>query len=259
MPGSLIRSMKNIIFGEKTKIADITKDLDTYLSDYSGKGILPVYRQGHENDKFYEMSYTYNVVYFQLSGKPVMDEGEKKNDVYDSYTVRFPAFAEIYVPTNYIVRSPELVNGINNVSQIGDFLFMSNETDENGDGQVMNIVKKYDDTVQRSFIDRNVMSLICREEFLLASPNDELMIYNYLPSEDQALYDKMDLATRKKVYKAYFFENNHLLDDDTYLTIDDSFVAHIKNGSLTAEQTMEIYRDEAEARKIKLQLNLSVG
>jgi len=183
----------------------------------------------------------------QLSNKPEMDEGERKDDVYDNYLIRFPMFIEMYVPINYILRTPELVSGINNISQIGDFLYMSNSTNADADMQVMKIEKEYQNTLKRSFIDYNIYTLVYRDQFLLSSPTDTIDLKTWLNDENMELYNKCEVHERKKLFKIYFFEDDHLLDEDKFVTIDDDFNVIITEGLITANQTIEIYRNDLQA------------
>jgi hypothetical protein len=143
LPEVVITSLKNILYGKDTLFIDIEKDLDEYLMRNSNKMISPVWRDGKKNAKFYELSYIYRAIRFQLTGNIQLDDGDKKDMAYDNYTIRFPAICEFYVPINYVLESPELIpSALGAPSLIDDSLLIDSVPDENNNVQHIDQLKK---------------------------------------------------------------------------------------------------------------------
>jgi len=247
IPNVLINSMKNMLYGESAAMVDIEKDFDKYLYDKSGGGINPVYRNGKRQDKFYEMNYTYRRIYFKLSGKPVMDDGDKKDMVYDNYTIRFPAIVEMYIPINYVVRTPDLIPGaVGGVNAIGDFIVMDKESNDDNMMQVIPIIKKYKDTCSRSYVDKDRLKLIVRDEFAIVEPEDYYDLRIDMTAEDKFIFDSLTTEQRSKCYKILMFEGDAVLSDKYYY-IDDWSIVRIREGNILKTQMIEIYVDPVMA------------
>jgi hypothetical protein len=241
-PEAVAMSIKNILYGKDTPIKDISGDFDSYLFKKSNGGISPVYSGGDANAKYYELEYRYRAVRFQLTGTMQLDDGDKRDMAYDNYTIRFPAIVEFYVPISYMLKCPELVPAaIGRPNLVEDYLVMDPIPDGNNNIQLLKIIKKYKDETHRSHIDNNFY-FVCRDEFSLENGEDYYDIRAAFKDEYLEVFNSLLPEERKACHKVYIYENDLLLDEDKYFSIDyDSWRINIYNGDINRLQMIEIY------------------
>jgi hypothetical protein len=232
-----------MLYGKDIPLKDMEKDLDIYLAKNSNGGITPVWRDGKENAKFYELEYVYAAVRLQLTGTPQLDDGDKKDMAYDNYTIRFPAIVEFYIPINYVLRSPELIpSAIGRPNLVDDFLVMDPIPDKDNNIQILKIIKKYKDNASRSYIDNRQYYLVARDEFALESPEDYYDIRMALCEDYRRVFDSLLPEEKKACHKVYLFENDVLLDEGKYYDFDENtWRLHIHNGDIETIQMIEVY------------------
>jgi hypothetical protein len=241
-PEVVLISLKNMLYGKEVSLKDVDKDLDIYLERNSNGGIMPVWRDGKENAKYYELEYIYQAIRFQLTGTPQLDDGDKKDMAYDNYTIRFPAIVEFYVPINYVLRSPELIpSAIGRPNLIDDFLVMDPVPDKDNNIQVLKIIKKYKDYVTRGYIDKSYY-LVARDEFALEKREDYYDVRVALSEDYRAIFDSLLPEEKKACHKVYLYENDVPLDEGKCYDLDYStWRVHIHNGDIEAIQMIEVY------------------
>lgn len=241
MPNAIICALKNLLYGSSTPMKDVAADYDKYLSDKSLGAIKPVYRNGKAEDKWYELDYLYNRIDFKISGKPQIDDGDKKDLAYDNYTIRFPAVVEYYVPINYVLTTPTLIPGaVGGVSKVEDTMPIDTVTDKNCDIDYLPVIKKYKEEARRCHLDSG-FKLVARDEFALADKEDYYDIRMCMSDSDMKIFDSLTLDQRKECYKILMFEDDVLLDEGKFYTIDDNFVIYIHDGNILKNQMIEIY------------------
>ena len=244
LPTYMMRYLKDILFGETTEYKDISNKMDEYLINYSKDGIKPVYRNNKEDDKFYEMQYIYNRVDFKLTGKPQIDDGTKTGDAADNFTVRFPATVEFYIPTNYVVTSPELIpNLVGGVTEIPDAITLDPVVDNDLNAHVQTVIKKrINDTQKDSLIVPTGYTLMKSVEFALTTENDSFNLIDCVGDENLAKCLKYLIKENKTEYfKFYIYEGINRLDEDVYVTYDKDYNIKIKDGDISKVYTLEIY------------------
>jgi hypothetical protein len=173
------------------------------------------------------------------------DDGDKKDMAYDNYTIRFPAICEFYIPINYVLKSPELIpSAVGKPSLIDDELLIDPIPDENNNVQLLKIIKKYKDEATRCFIDTETFSLIGRDEFVLEKPEDYYDIRSILTQKDRDIFDSLSTEEKKQCFQVYLFEDDVLLDEGKYFTIDyDTWHIIIHQGNINKLQMIEVYAD----------------
>jgi hypothetical protein len=241
-PEVVLISLKNMLYGKEVSLKDVEDDFDAYLDINSNGGIKPVWRDGKENAKFYELQYIYQAIRFQLTGNPQPDDGDKKDMAYDNYTIRFPAIVEFYIPINYVLKSPELIpSAIGQPNLIDDFLVMDPIPDKDNNIQVLKIIKKYKDMARRSYIDKSYY-LVGRDEFALESREDYYDIRSALSDDYQAIFDSLLPEEKKACHRVYLYENDTLLDEGKYYDFDDTnWRVYIHKGDVESLQMIEVY------------------
>lgn len=247
IPNSVIKTLKDDLYGEDAPFDDIDEEFDVYLKKWSYGDIYPVYRNNKEKDKFYELRYTYNRIDLKLSGKPQIDDGDKKDAAYDNYTIRFPAVVEFYIPITYVIRTPKLITGATgSVIKSPDFIKLDDVPDANNDIPIVKVPNAYLDEADRSYIP-NGFSLFSRDEFALASPEDYYDIHWLVDDNENKrnIFDTLTQDQRLQVFKVFVYEDNHLLDEGKYLDIDwDNWIVNIHKGDVIKHQMIELYIDE---------------
>ena len=248
IPNSLIDVLKDRLFGENVPYTEVANDMDEYLNKYSNGGIIPVYKNNNKNDKYYALQYDYKQIDFKMSGKPQLDDGEKKDMSYDNYTIRFPAIIEFYVPITYILRTPKMVIGIGGVYKTPDVIKMDSRVDENNDTQVLKVVKSYKDIAKRCYLDPN-FRLVARDEFALSDKEDYYDIRFAMRESDLIVFNSLTKEQRERCYKVLLFEDDILLDEGKFYDKDDNWIFYIHDGDITKGQMIEIYLDINQAEK----------
>jgi hypothetical protein len=244
-PEAVLMSLKNILYGKETPYKDIENDFNEYLSKTSKGTVLPVWRDGREDSKFYEMSYVYRAVRFNLTGPMQFDDGDKKDMAYDNYTIRFPAITEFYVPINYVLKSPELIpSALGKPNLIDDELLIDSAPDENNNVQLLKIIKKYKDEAERGFIDYDNYTLIKRDEFALEKANDFYDIKSAFSPKDREILTSLSEKEKRTCLKVCVFEDDTLLDEGKYCSVDyKELKVYINHGEVDKLQMIEIYAD----------------
>jgi hypothetical protein len=244
-PEVILTSLKNMLYGKETPFKSIENDLDEYIRQTSKDTIIPVWRDGKEDAKFYELEYVYRAVRFQLTGNIQLDDGDKKDMAYDNYTIRFPAICEFYVPINYVLRSPELItSSIGRPNIIDDELVIDPIPDENNNIQLLKIIKKYKDEATRCYIDDEVLTFIGRDEFALENPEDYYDIRSLLNEKEIIIFDSLSEKEKKHCFKVYVYEDDILLDEGKYCDIDyNTGKVYIHLGEIDKTQMIELYAD----------------
>jgi hypothetical protein len=99
---------------------EIQKDFDNRLVKYSSNQILPKINPNNPNKRYYIYNRTYNQIYFQITAPPNKSDGEKRNEIYDKFTVTAAGFFEIYKPVSWVLKSPDIVDGVlfNDIVQV---------------------------------------------------------------------------------------------------------------------------------------------
>jgi hypothetical protein len=243
-PEVVLTSLKNILYGKETLFKDTENDLDEYIKRNSNGAILPVWRNGKEDAKYYEMSYIYRAIRFQLTGNIQLDDGDKKDAAYDNYTIRFPAITEFYIPINYVLKSPELIpSSIGKPNLIDDELLIDSTPDENNNIQLLKIIKKYKDEAKRGFID-DTLYLVGRDEFVLEKSEDYYNLTSIFNSIDCKIFNSLSETEKKRCFSIYLFEDDTLLDEGKYFTMDyNTWTIHIHHGDVNKLQMIEVYAD----------------
>jgi hypothetical protein len=161
---------------------------------------------------------------------------------YDNYTIRFPAIVEFYIPINYVLKSPELIpSAIGKPNLVDDFIVMDPVPDKDNNIQILNIIKKYKDNAKRSYIDRGYY-LVARDEFALEAIEDYYDIREAFPEDYRVIFDTLLPEEKKSCHKIFLYENDTLLDKDSYYTIDyTTWRVYIHKGDIEALQMIEIY------------------
>lgn len=242
-PSVIINSLRKMLFNTEENVLD--EDFDLYLKRCTNSGIVPVYRNNNKNDKFYEFRWTYSKVDFKITSPISFDEGTKEGDAYENYEIRFPSMIQIYVPVNYVLRSPEIVkDAFSGTTEIGDTIIVDSIEDKDCNIHTIDIIKKYKDSAQRCFIDNSTEILVGRDEFGLTNIEDSYEIIGHVLNGDAlTLFNELTEEQRKKCFRVIFYENDHILDVPKYLTIDDKWIAHIHKGNMYAHQMVEVYMD----------------
>ncbi|MDR1502122.1 MAG: hypothetical protein LBT43_06675 [Prevotella sp.] len=243
-PEAVVMSLKNILYGKDVPLSDIDNDLELYLRKQSNDGILPVWQAGREGSKYYELAYTYSGIRFQLTGAIQLDDGDKREMAYDNYTIRFPAIVEFYVPISYVLKCPELIpSAIGRPNLVDDYLVMDPVPDSDNNIQLLKIIKKYKDEARRCFIDKKYY-LVARDEYSLETKDDYYNIRVAFDKEYLEIFNVLRPDERKACHKVYVYEDDALLDENTYYTIDyDKWCVYIKDGEINKLQMIEIYAD----------------
>jgi hypothetical protein len=241
-PEVVFMSLKNMLYGKKVPVKEVDKDLETYLGHKSKGGILPVWRDGKADAKFYELTYTYKAVRFQLTGNIQLDDGDKKDMAYDNYTIRFPAIVEFYIPINYVLKAPELIpSAAGRPTLIDDELVMDPVPDKDNNIQLLKIIKKYKDTAQRNYKDK-AYYLVGRDEFALEKSEDFYDVRSAFEKDYLEVFDSLLPYEKKDCHTVLLFEGNHLLDTGKYAAMDyTTWRVHIHKGNTQKLQMIEIY------------------
>ncbi len=243
LPTYMMIYLKDILYGEDTKYETIADDMDTYIKKWSKNGIYPVYRNNKKDDKFYEMKYIYNRIDFKMSGKPQMDEGNKSGDAADNFTIRFPAVVEFYIPTNYTVKTPELItNCCGGITEIPDAIKLDTVNDSDLNEHIQTIIKvKEDNLSKQPFLKEDGWTLVNTLEFAITSPNDSFNLLDILDDIDKTSIKYLIQSGNSDLFKFFIYEDKNLLDYGEYYTVDDDFNVFIKNGDVQKQYTLELY------------------
>jgi hypothetical protein len=237
-------SIKNMLYGKEVQFNSVKEDMNKYFSKNSNDGILPVWRDGKKDAQYYELSYTYRAIRFQLTGPIQLDDGDKKDMAYDNYTIRFPAIVEFYVPLNYVLKAPELIpSAIGRPSLIDDVLVIDSVPDKDNNIQLLKIIKKYKDVPRRCYIGDSY-SLIARDEFALENKDDYYDVRTCFDKAYLKIFNDLTNDERKSCHRILMFEKDILLDEEKYFTVDyDEWKVYIKNGDINLLQMIEVYVD----------------
>lgn len=244
LPTYLMRYIKDIMYGENTPYKDIQDEMDFYMKKWSNGGIYPVYRNNKLDDKFYELKYTYHRIDFKMTGKPQLDEGTKTNDAADNFTIRFPASIEFYIPTNYTIRSPDLIiNGNGNVFEVPDAIKMDEVVNNEIESHVQTVIKVHEDTLQiPKYIKESGYKPILSQEFAISMPNDQFSIYDIIENKKdlQICFHCLTEQEIKDNFKFCLFEGNNILEEGEDYTVDNGLYS-IKNGNMIKIFTFQIW------------------
>ena len=241
MPSSLLLQLKTILFGEQTPYTKIHEEFNAYLKEKSKDGIIPVYRNG-KKDVFYEMLVDYRQIDFKLTGKMAVDDGEKKDQVYSNYTIRFPAQAEFYIPHNYILKTPELIPATyNGVYQVPDHITLSDETDSNNRVQVLNVIKKKIENPRKRYLGN--YDFLTSDEFAIETPNDYYEILRLFKNTFSTFYNLLDTKEKSDSFKVFLYEDTVEVDEKQVSMDWDNFIVSFKDCDPTQVFTVEIYID----------------
>ena len=246
LPNSLIDYLKDRLYGE-VPYENVSKEMDEYLKKYSKGAITPVYKNGKVDDKYYAMEYEYKQIDFKISGKAALDDGEKKDQAYDNYTIRFPAVVEFYIPSTYVIRTPSMVINNGGVHTTPDAIDMDTHPTANVSAQVLKISKKYHDLAVRNHIPDDFV-LVARDEFALADSEDYYDIRFIMRENDMLVFNALTPEQRKECYKVLLFEDERLLDEGKYYDMTPDWVFNIHKGDVTKHQMIEIYLNVELAR-----------
>lgn len=242
IPNYLIAAIRNLLYRTNSLTPlpeEAVIEFDNHLKTYSNNGIEPIYFNGEKNKKFYKLNREYNTVYLQMTSPPEMNEGEKRDNIYDKFIINFSGFIEFYVPIACIFNSPELVVG----SIVSPHIFKSLNSDERTNMGVVTMMSTFKDHVMRPLISTDTLKRIHYEEFLLETPEDEINVLSWLPKDDKDFSSLLSVEEFNKLYKVYLYENEYLLDNNIYTFKDSNYKITIKDGNLTAIYTIEIYKD----------------
>lgn len=252
VPMGVIQYIKNVLYGPETSLSEIGTDLDMWLQKYSKGGIVPVYRNNDPNDKFYELRRIYSRVDFMLTGQFQIDEGSKVDDVADNFTIRWPAVTEFYIPTNYVIKTPELVIGAKGINEVSDWLALDSTPNADQNYLVKKIPKAYEDTSEFEPPPPEGMILLGRSEFALEAPEDYYDLH-FLLNEDTEIGDMTRFLTdyllltdeeRKKYTEVRIYRGRYLLTGDKIEhSADDPAVFYIHQGKLDCKYRIEMYYD----------------
>jgi hypothetical protein len=243
-PEVVFISLKNMLYGKEVPTKEIQNDMDVYLANNSNGGILPVWRDGKKESKYYELNYTHRAVRFQLTGNIQLDDGDKRDMAYDNYTVRFPAIVEFYIPINYVLRAPELIpSAIGRPNLIEDSLLMDPVPDKDNNVQLLKIIKKYKDRARRGYMNEDYY-LIGRDEFALEKKEDYYDIRSIFDERYLKIFDLLTNEEKISSHKILVFEKDVLLDEGKYFSIDyDEWRIYIHDGNIELLQMIEVYAD----------------
>jgi hypothetical protein len=118
---------------------------------------------------------------------------------------------------------------------------MDNIPDADNNIQLLRIIKKYKDEARRGFID-NTLYLITRDEFALEKGEDYYDVRVAFEKEYLEIFNSLLPDERKACHKICLFENDILLDEGKYYTIDyDKWIIHIHKGEINKIQMIEVY------------------
>jgi hypothetical protein len=238
--------LKDRLYGE-VPYENVSEEMDEYLKKYSKGAITPVYKNGKADDKYYAMEYEYKQIDFKISGKAALDDGEKKDQAYDNYTIRFPAVVEFYIPSTYVIRTPSMVINNGGVHTTPDAIDMDTHPTASVSAQVLKISKKYHDLAVRNHIPDGFV-LVARDEFALADSEDYYDIRFIMRDNDMLIFNALTPEQRKECYKVLLFEDERLLDEGKYYDMTPDWVFNIHKGDVTKHQMIEIYLNVELAR-----------
>lgn len=246
MPNYLMDFLRQSLYGEdesEVPIDNIDEDFANYVKTHSDQMIYQVFKNNKEKDKYFELKYTYNQVDFRLTGKPQMDEGQKAGEAADNFLIRFPAEVQFYVPTNYIIKLPELVsNGVGGTFQVPDYLKLDQESNNDLDDHVMKVIKHFeDDLFKETSLNEKGWDLVLKQEFTIMDSEDYFNITDIMPDNLYKIFEFLTPEERKENFRVYVYENRRILDKDKYLTIDDDWNIMIHNGDVLKVHEVEIY------------------
>ncbi len=252
LPDYLITLLKDILYGEEIPFKAVFDDFSQYLEKYSDKGMYPVFRNNNKDDFYYEHKYIYNQVDFRLTNKPQMDEGNKTNDAPDTFTVRFPAEVQFYIPSNYIIKCPEMIpNGVGHTFVMPDVLKLDSVTNKDLNYSVKKVIKRNEDNVMRQpdLYDMGWDKYL-RYEFTLSEKEDGFNLKDVLNKHCNIIVGYLESKKRLDLMKVYLYEGNRILDDGKYFEMDENLNCFIHDGNLLKVHLLEVYFKTNDINKL---------
>lgn len=254
MPDIIIKYIKDILYGEDTPWENCEKDLAKYLPLYSDNMIHRMYRNGKEDQKYYEMTWLYNRIDFRLSGKPQIDDGDKDNDAPNNFLVRFPCEVEFYIPTNYTVKTPELVmNGIGGIWEAPDAIKMDQVENSDLNDHVQTIIKTdaEDNLMRNPHLYEDGWDKVFSTEFAITDVEDNFNIVEAVDENLRKIIENLTVEQRQKYILIQLYEDMWLLDEGKYMDIDwNTGTINIHEGDILKVHTLEVYLAINEIEKI---------
>ena len=252
MPDYLMTLLKDMMYGPEMEFDKVFDDFAKYIKDHSDNGVYPVYRNNNKDDKYFEMKYIYRQVDFRLSGKPQMDEGNQKDNASDLYTVRFPAEIQFYIPSNFIIKCPEMIpNGVGHTFVMPNVLKLDSVSDNELYHHVKNVIKRVEDefVMKEPLLWEKGFDKYLRYEFTLVDKEDS---FNLKDVCDDNMKIILDFIIDRKLFhlvKVFLYEENRILDGN-YFEMDEKMNCFIHKGNVLKVHILEVYIKTAEIEKL---------
>ncbi len=241
LPDSMIFSLYKMLYGG-TITKDLVNSFANHMENRSIGNISRMFINADSNKSVYVMNRQYKRIYAQFNGEPEMSDPESKDKIYDKFSITFSGFLEVYIPTAYILRCPDVVK--NNI--VDPYLILSDATDDKGRTMV-----QYFSRIMNSKMRKNCPLIppfytgIIEEDFWVS---DSIDITEFLPRFDnvhQYLIKLMSEQERQSIYRVDFYQDGVYLDPGIYvdkLTGPDKYMTYVlKNVDMTKIMQIVVY------------------
>lgn len=176
-----------------------------------------------------------------------VDDGNKKNGIYDSFNITFSGYIEYANPVSFMTSVPAIIRGTKN----NWFIKSSSNTDDKNYYSIIKFKEVFKDDRHLVAVDSNKWQHFYFEsELLMAAATDEFdMLDDIVDVEDtpthyfvlKALLQlSKEFGTFDRLFKTVIYKNNEPLDQK-YYTIDDNFHVVVKNCDLSVPYYIDIW------------------
>lgn len=240
--------------GERNKIqTEIQNQFSAYLNQYSYQDIVPM-DDNRGSGKSYLLRRGLRV-YLNIE-QWEKDEGNKKENVYENFSLTSSGYYECYHPITFLTTIPSIIRGSSNSKII------PTSVDTDNDGKVHTILSREayseerNDPVDKINMTKNWVKVFDEREIVFDNREEELIdIIDWIPEYDKVTKKTLELLVKystineiRENVKIFVYEDRDVIDPIRYCLLD-GMVLSVKNNDTDKCYYIEVYLNEVFMNK----------
>lgn len=226
---------------------EIQRRFTKYLNEYSMKDVVPkiVDEDSKELNKEYILRRGLRI-YLKID-QWEKDDGNKKENVYDNFTLTANGFYECYHPNSFFAAIPTIIRGVSNSKIVPT----SNSRNVNGSIHTLLGRETYREE-RREPVDKRFMTgytkLFDEREIIVDNPEvDYIDVFDWIPESEKLTKETVRLLIKystldelKNNTKIFVYEDRDIIDPSR-VTLCDGFVIKLTNNDVEMCYYVEVY------------------
>ena len=192
------------------------------MSDNSSGCIERRKINGEDGRDYFVMNRIYKNLYLQFPDEPQLNDPEKKDNVFDKFSVTISgAFAEMCIPTSYIIKCPDVIGN----TCIQENLFLDDDADKKGNVRFIHFGSRPRDLNPVYFPNHLPIhfKMVEKDEIFVDDPVNNIEFDDWLPEDHVKKIKGLSKERVRQIYKIFIYEDNCVLELGTdYFWVDDN-------------------------------------